>query len=160
MKITVDIDDLYVEDGTITEQLKRTIVYEAVTKIKSGIRDECKMAIENAVADEVTRHIQHEIAHTITAMSKDSIIRNRRKGGGAYPGQENLNIEEYVRQEIAMLGDDIAIRRKLEAIAKEFTVGLKRRYDLAFASSIVSSMANAGLLKDERLLELLETNNK
>lgn len=160
MKITVDIDDLYVEDGTITEELKRTIVHEAVTKIKSGIRDECKRAIENAVAEEVERHIQHEIAHAVTAMSKDSLIRNRRKSNGAYPDQENLTLEEYVRQEIVALSQDSMMRGKIEQIANRFTTELKKRYDLAFASSIVSSMANAGLLKDERLLELLETNNK
>lgn len=160
MKITVDIDDLYVEDGTITEELKRTIVHESVTKIKSGIRDECKKAIENAVAEEVARHIQHEIAHAVAAMSKDSIIINKRKSSGVYPDQENLNIEEYVRQEMVLLSGEGMMRGRIEDIAKGFAAELKKRYDLAFASSIVSSMANAGLLKDERLLELLETNNK
>ncbi len=147
MKFTIEVEDFWIEDGTIKDALVSHIKHEVVTQIMNQIREDVKTKITSAVSQEITNHTDFFIKQKISEVAASSKL--------TINGKE-IAIEEHLKN--VFLGSNQwnspmeYLKKTAESCAKE----IRSRYDLAFASQIVLKMNENGLLKDDAAKLLLK----
>lgn len=151
MKITIDVSDFYLEEGNIEKDLKAQITFEVVSQIKKSIQEKVDKQITMEVKDIVEKMLYKEITKAITETVKKEEIPSRKISN------TKVNIETYVRECLESTGGWQSFSDTIKKIAADYTVELKKRYDLLFASQIVAKMSDSGLLKEDAVRLLLGT---
>lgn len=151
IKAEVDLEDLYFEEETINESVKKalvdSIVYETQQKVKKQIEEMLDVCIRQTITDnigELTRKIMME------KFDENAEIIIDQYNGKTAP------IKDYVLQVFAesfrRFSMSDVIKRECERIGKE----LRNRYDIQFAALIVDNLRKQQLLSDDRIAELLK----
>ncbi|MCK5018268.1 MAG: hypothetical protein KAS32_14520 [Candidatus Peribacteraceae bacterium] len=155
MEFTIKFADIWVdEDDSLDKAMKTYIINEAVKTINDQItekvKDEYNKQIKAAIDKQMNQHIKALIRKTV----RDGTITVSH-----YNKEEQSSIRDYV---ICCVKDTRGWSNVSEHVmkyAKQFVEETKKRYDLAFASQIVSKMAEHKLLKDDNVAKLLEKPN-
>lgn len=153
LKVEVDLEDLYLDEETINESVKKalvnSIVCETQQKVKGQIEEMLDVSIRQIITDnigELTRKIMLE------KFDENAEIIIDRYNGKTAP------IKDYVLQTFAesfgRFSMSDVIKRECERIGKE----LRNRYDMQFAALIVDNLRKQQLLSDDRIAELLKHN--
>src|SRR5688572_932769 len=147
MKFTVEVEDFYLEEGDLTVELKRQIKNDVVAQI----RDDIKKQVTGFMDDYIKTEIQSELKVTVKLLIDEFVRTGKVKG--RYSSDTLKTIPEWIADNIT---DD---RRALtESIAKAADIKLQElqnRYDLLFATQLISKIKEQGFLKDDAARMLL-----
>lgn len=151
MKIIIDLEDFYVEEESIANGLKTTIINESVRQIKDHIKDKIQNEITVVVREMVDQIMTNQIREVIADCIANHKIR------GKYTGDPELSVQEYIRKQFTEEAAKKAPTHEfIEKEAKKLGDEIKKRYDMSFAAGIVQKLHESNLLKDENLAKLLE----
>lgn len=140
MKFTVEIEDFYLEEENLNEGLKAYVRNEVIRKIHENIKEKVEKQITLKVNEEVQKTLVTVINSTINDfVTTEKIVSN---------GQE-IEIREHLKNLFQKTSGWKTPQELILKLAKEFGAEMKSRYDLLFASQIVSKMQENGLLKDD-----------
>lgn len=150
MKISVELEDFYIEEGQISSELKRAIITESVSTIKEFIKDR----INTEVVAIVKRMTDEYLSHQLTIAVADCVANCKIKG--RYSTDPDMTIQEYVMKQFYDQAEKKTptsdyIEKQCRALGDE----IKKRYDMNFAAGIVAKLHEHNLLKEEGLSKLL-----
>lgn len=155
MKVKVEIDlgeeyPVFDEDGalSIAASIQEAIVQKVRSEVLSLIRKESIDQVSAAVIKAVTEEREAKISEMVYNAIHNNKVRKR------YSGNEMITLAEHIDEELkgSHLSDG-NVRQMLDKAVKttaaEMATMLKERYDLLFASQIVTRLNEQGMLKDE-----------
>ena len=144
MKFTIEVEDFYMEEGDLESSLKQHIITTCVHKITTDL----KAKIEDGVQKEVKAQVEQTLYRKIGSFVTEAIENDKIKG--RYTGDPEMTLQEYVKQQFTDKAREKApTDAVLEKLAKQFGEEMKKRYDLMFASQLVTKMKDSGFLKEE-----------
>lgn len=156
MKITVDLDDFWMEEdnGTLTEQIKDHIIHSVKTEVYNSIKIQVKELSESIIKRQIEESIKEKINESVlTFISEDKFCKR-------YSSQEKITLSEYILEELSRATiDRNYISDYVKKEGEKHGSDLKKRYDMLFASGIVAKMHENGLLKEDVASKLLGNNN-
>lgn len=168
MKITIDLEDLvneFVENAScgeygiedsfnlkaeIKNAIIRQVAYSNFDKEISDMREQAKNLFKARIAEKIDEVIEIQI---------ERIIKEDKFKYYAYDDDKTLS--EYIKDKYigATKGDRINLDKITKDIATKAAEELKARYDLLFASQLVSKLGELGMLKEDAAKILLKENN-
>lgn len=157
LNITVDLSEFYSEEdgATFSQQIKDHIAYM--------VKQEVLKDFKNKISEEFNREVKKEIEATkeffITDVLKQLIVSAKVKK--RYGTNEMISISEYICEELerVQLTDNKMkdfLTSQTKKSSDEISKELKNRYDLLFASQIVTKLNENGMLKEDVARLLLD----
>jgi hypothetical protein len=158
MKITVDIEDFYLDQKSEIEPvLKKYLIDSIVIKINDSIKKKVDDQIIKHVAEQVEKNMYKKIQLYIQENMDNGTFKSQVYKDSSYVDQE-LTLKEFIQNKFRSDSGWSSPNEIIKKLAKEFGDELKKRYDLLFATHIVSKLNENGLLKEDVAKMLLETN--
>lgn len=143
MKIEIDISDFWLEEGELETELKKYITSQAIYSINGTIKERVDKHVDAEAKRQIEESMYKAINGHITACISSEKVKSR------YNSSIEVTLAEWVKE--SFLKTELV--RKLDAIITEVAKGyandLKQRYDLLFASQLVSKMHENGMLKED-----------
>ena len=153
--VTVDLSEFYSEDETdFSTQIKDAIAYDVKNQILSDWREKVKdifgETLRQNISDEISEMVKKQVKECFNSKTVKSRYSN-----------DFVTIPDYISKQ---LDNDLNVSRdfqnRLDKIssdsAKSITQQLKDRYDLIFASNLVSKMNELNMLKPDVAKLILE----
>lgn len=143
IKIEVDLNDFYPEggDASFSEEVEDVIKYEVRKAIGKAVSKDVERAANSAYEEFGQQKIK-----TIVDSAFDEFIDKGEVRKSSY-SEERITVEEKMR----MIFDDqnnwSAPDAKMKKMGEQFASECRNRYDLSFASNIVTGLEKQGLLK-------------
>ena len=154
MKITIDISDFYLdEEQDIETALKQQIIHQVVNAIDKSIKEKVEKQISLEVKDVVEKTLYQKISKAIGEVIKTSVFKRR-------SNNEIGTIEEYIKDCLSYNGNWNSFDEQIKKLAQMHAKEIKDRYDLLFASQIVSKLGENGLLNSEAAKLLLNSKSE
>jgi hypothetical protein len=151
MKLTVELDDFWVNEDSgaedIERELKDYIISEVTAKIYRKIAAQVNTQITESVGALVEKKLSATIDSEIASCIDGGTIRTSNKG--------EVKIVDHVKDMFLNNRGWSAPDRAMDRICKDFAIELKNQYNNAFANKVVKSIKEQGLLKDEVVQILL-----
>ncbi len=155
MKITVEVnleDRWFDEDQNLDEALKSTIT----SQVKQKLWSELKVKAEKEILTQVTEQVNKELDGKIQKNVKELILEDKFKNPNYYQGSgdpartiEFITLKELTHYMFSSNNTSYSnITDLIKKLSKAFSEEMKNRYDLSFASQLVSKMNEQGLLKE------------
>jgi hypothetical protein len=157
MKITLEVNDFYLDEQDIESGLKEFIINDVIQKVHKSIESKIDDTITRVVKDQVTKSLYRDIQKIVAKVVSEGKIQTK---DGYNSNKIPMTIEEYVKHDFEHNTGYSSPKDKITELAKNFGNELKRRYDLLFASQIVAKLNENGLLKEDAVKMLLETISK
>lgn len=161
MKITIDLEDLVndlIEEGVedqfnLKEEIKNSIVrsvaYQRFDKEIESMREQAKNLFKGKISEKIDE---------VVAKQVERIIKEDKFKYNSYEDEKTLS--EYIKDRyIAFTRNGVNLDEITKKIANKAAEELKDRYDLLFASQMVSRLDQLGLLKEDAAKILLENKN-
>ena len=150
MKISVDISDFYLdEDQDIESGLKSYIVNTVIQEIQKSIKERVEKQITLEVKDVVEKTMYQKVTKAISEVIKTAVFKRR-------GSNEMGTIEDYVKDCINYQSNWNGFDEQIKKLAQANVKEMKDRYDLLFASQIVTKLGENGLLNNEAAKLLLK----
>lgn len=144
MKFTIEVEDFYLEQDDLEAALKSHIITSCVNKITT----ELKAKIEDGVQKEVKAQVEQTLYRKIGSFVTEAIDNDKIKG--RYTNDPEMTLQEWVKSQFTEKAREKApVDATLEKLAVGFGNEMKKRYDLLFASQLVTKMKDSGFLKEE-----------
>lgn len=146
MKFVVDMEDFDIDDHNVIDSLKEYIINDIVYQIKK----ENDKKIQEEIVEQVSKKIKEHIIPLIEEKTYDVYKNKKIKIKG-----RDISIEEYIEgiySHYSNWNNPTDIIRKL---VKELGDKLKERYDLLFATQLISKINELGYLKEDAAKALL-----
>jgi len=154
MKITVDIADFWLdEEQDLLPALKIHVINEVTNRINKSIEVKVTEAIDKAVKSAIEKKISKKLDKVIDEIINSGEVKSR------YSSGKNVTVEEWIREHFSN-NNWGSISDKIASLAKTEADNLKKRYDLQFATHIVSRMRDNDLLKEDAAKLLLGQSDK
>lgn len=151
MKFIIDVDDFYLdEESNLTPALTGHIITSVVNQISTSIKDR----VEKQITMEVKARVEESMYRLIQVYVADTVATGKMPSPNN--SKEMVLISEYVQQVFSKNNSWASPEESIKALAKGFGAQMKQRYDLLFASSIVATLKDNGLLNPEAAKMLLE----
>ncbi len=156
-KFKVELDGFYLDyEDELEPALKKYITRSVVESINKSIADKVEEAITKEVRAQVEKTLYREIQKLVANIISSEKIVKSRKGNG----NELISVEEHIKERLSNTTAFSSPTEHIKQIAAEFGKELKNRYDVLYASQIVVKLGDNGLLKDDVIKMLLDTNKK
>lgn len=150
INVTVDLTEFYAENegDNFSEEIKRAIASDVKFQILKEWKDKIGDEFNKAVIAEVEKQKENLITDTFNKLAVDAKVKKQ------YSSGEMISIAQWITEEFERmhLSDNklnsllaSQLTKSSDRISKE----LKDRYDLLFASQIVSKLNEAGMLKED-----------
>lgn len=153
MKITIDVSDWYHDDDmNLEESLKQAVIRQVTSEVQSQIKEQVRCAITELLISEFREQVTENVSSLIKELLESKTMRPR------YGGSESVTMHEYF---VGIFSNESYTRDldgAISKIAKTHAENIKSRYDMLFASSIVSKLQEHGMLKEDVAKLILETN--
>ncbi|APZ82883.1 hypothetical protein [Flavobacterium phage FL-1] len=170
INVTVDLEDLYDEyadENGSGGNFNELILLEINQRVKSEIWNEFRKStldeFKTKINNELSKGKETELNRIITKVFTEKKIKT--KDSSKNSPEEMVTLFEYIEERITKdyfstgnNAEDIlknkfrdfesSIEKHISASAESLNSEIKKRYDLLFASQLVSKMNEAGLLKD------------
>lgn len=156
MKITIDLDDFWLEEdnGTLNEQIKQHITHTVKTEVYNSIKVQVKELSEQIIKKQIEESIKDTINNNVLEFIAENKFCKR------YSNNDKITLSEYVLDELSRATiDRNYIAEYVKKEGEKHGSDLKKRYDMLFASGIVAKMHENGLLKEDVASKLLENSN-
>lgn len=150
MKFEVEVSEFWLDEEDLESGLIRRVQNHVISEIEKSIKEKVEKQITMQVKDTVEKMLYSKITQAIDeAIAKGEMpSRNNSK--------ENITIQEYVKECLNYKGGWQNFQDTIEKLAKQYTIEIKNRYDLLFASQIVAKLNDNGLLKENVAKLILE----
>lgn len=167
IKVEVDLSDFYQEDDdgdSFSEQIKSHIAWSVKHEILKDWKEKITTEFTKSVVEEIEKSKMFFINDTLKDLAENAKIKKR------YSSDEMISIVDYIKEELSRLRFETEYVQKyinskvssqkeyLENMAKDIVKELKDRYDMLFASQIVSKLNENGMLKEKVAKILLDKN--
>ncbi len=150
MKIDINVSDFYLDENDGLETgLKNMIKHEVIQSINKQIKDKVEAQITMEVKDTVEKLLYKQITSDIKEILETGTTKSRKDSN------KQVLFKDYVRECFDYNGGWTSFEANIKKLAEAFSVELKQRYDLLFASQIVVKMQEQGLLKEDVVKLLL-----
>ncbi len=152
--ITVDLDDFWMDEDSLSfsNELKSFIVGQ----VKNDIWKDLQKKVEDQISRETKKQIETSYVKKIQRVISDTIANETIKD--SY-GNGEISIQEYIKNQFKSNSGWNSPNQKIEQLAKVFADDMKKRYDLLFATQIVSKLGENGMLKEDVARLLLDEKN-
>lgn len=148
--VTVDLSDFYSEEDekTFSEQIKceifRQVKYDVLASFKETMKDEFTKQVIEVVREEKEEFIVSVLKELVV----DSKIKKR------YNSNELISVRDWIIEDLnrTYLSDGSLkdyLNKETKKTTENIISTLKERYDMLFASQIVSKLNENGMLKDD-----------
>ncbi len=151
VNVTVDLADFYSEEdgASFSSQIKDSIAYQ----VKQEVLKDWKIQIMDEFSKSVKAEIEQQKESFITSVLTELICESKVKP--RYGNKDELiTIKEWMNDELertTLSGSSLKdfLRKQTTATSNRISKELKDRYDLLFASQIVSKLNENGMLKED-----------
>lgn len=154
MKFVVSVEDFWLEEEgfDLSTALKDAIRNDVIAQIRQQIKKQVDDFMNSYIIAEISKNLEKTVQSLM-----DNVI-NTGKVKGRYSTDPDMTVDEWVRKEFANKRTDVekAIEKKVLMHVKD----LQGRYDLLFATQLISKIKDAGFLKEdvEKLIEVVNNN--
>lgn len=147
MKLKVDLDDFYLdEEDDLVPAIKNFVVNEVTSTIWDRVEEKIKQKILDLCNENIQKIIDEKIEMYLTEMLDKEIIKKDRWS------DELISLQEYVLTAFNKDFDNNyknTLGRIVEGKTKNICEEIKKRYDLLFASQLISKMNDQNMLKED-----------
>lgn len=155
MKFTVDLEDFWLdEDSGIEEGLKDHIKRDVISQIKTSLKEQ----IENTITQEVERQFKESLSTEVALMTREVIESGQVKKSSRT--DLRIPLKDWIIEQVESNTGWQNPQEQLAKYAKKHMDEIKKQYDFMYASSVVQKMSELGMLKDDKVTELLIDKNK
>jgi hypothetical protein len=159
IKLEIDASDIFAESESkcengcgnsqsLTDVVKEEIVYRIKDIILKQISEDAKKEIQKQVIEQVELAMKFQISGVIASVLQEIKIKSHNES-------KMLSVKEFVEERTNYYVDDRSITQYIKTCADNYSKSTKERYDVLFATTLLQKMRQAGLLKDDRIEELL-----
>lgn len=147
MKLKVDLDDFYLdEEDDLVPAIKDFVIKKVTGTIWDRVEEKIKQKILDLCNENIQKIIDEKIEKYLTEMLDKEMIKKDRWS------DELVSLQEYVSTTFNKDFNNNC-RRTLEKIVegktKDICEEIKKRYDLLFASQLISKMNDQNMLKED-----------
>lgn len=149
MKFTVDVEDFYLEEADLSEGLKSAIKSDVI----QAINERVKKQVDNLTNNLLVGNIEKEIEVRVKVLV-DDFLATGKVFKDMYSKTDLISVKDWIAMHLKVQSSSIEsyIKKSIEAMGVE----LKNRYDIMFASQIISKINQQGFLKEDIAKMLLE----
>ena len=152
MKFTVELDDFWMEDDECIEtKLKSYITHDVIEQIRGKLKDQIDTTITKVVKEQFEKSLESEVAMITRAVIESETIKT-----GSGEKSPKIAIKDWIIQQIEIKNSYHNPTAELQKYAKKYMDGIKAQYDFIYASSVVQKMGELGMLKDDKMAEILK----
>lgn len=144
MKFTVELDDFFMDDegDGIEKELKDYITGSVVKQIYEHIRKDVNSVIRDVIKERFELQLKESVSSCVSEVVENEFITNRYDN-------ERVSLKEYFKNCFSHPNFSTELSKIASESAKLQAHELKQRYDVGFATSIVSKLHEQGMLKEE-----------
>lgn len=152
MKFTVEIEDNWIDEEKIESELKRQVIAGVVAQIAPDfIKGHARLIGEVAV-----RNITAIFDAAAEEETKKFILEGKVQ---SYANSRNMvSVADYIKEKFESSQGYNSQKDIIEKMAKNYSIEMKNRYDMMFASQIIIKMNEQGLLKEGVFDSLMKKN--
>lgn len=146
MKFTIEVEDFWLNDeDNLEENLKKYIISDIVRQIDASI----KAKVDDHINKEVKAQVEQTLYRKISTLVGETIATDKIKG--YYSNDPEMTLQEHIKAKFnsSHKEESKIFDQLIEKLAKQFGEELKKRYDLLFASQLVSKLHENGMLKED-----------
>lgn len=147
MKLKVDLDDFYLdEEDDLVPAIKDFVIKKVTGTIWDRVEEKIKQKILDLCNENIQKIIDEKIEKYLTEMLDKEMIKKDRWSDELVSLQEyvsttfNKNFDNNYRNILGMIVD---------GRTKDICEEIKKRYDLLFASQLISKMNDQNMLKED-----------
>ena len=156
MKFTIELEDFWMEEeGTIEEQLKEHITHSVISEIRTKLKDQIDTTITKVVKEQFENSLESEIAMITRAVIESETVKT-----GSGKDSPRIAIKDWIIQKIESKDSWNNPQKELQKFAAKYMDEIKAQYDFIYASSVVQKMGELGMLKDDKMAEILNKLDK
>lgn len=149
MKFIVDVEDFWLdEESELAPALQANIKNEVVQQIKKSVETQVTDLMNKIMKEE----IKSKLDTIVGDLMRDFLVKGKIKG--SYHFDPDLTMMEWVSKNVT--GQNATIQDWIKKSVEQQVNALKQRYDLLFATQIVSKLNQEGMLKSDIAKLLLE----
>jgi len=141
MKFTVEVEDFWLEEGELSTTLKDAVKQDVVFQIRTEIKEKVQKLMEDILKKEILKQIETRVQMLMETFLKDGKVK------APYSNQPEMTVEEWIAT--SFKNADKTIKDYIEKSAKLQSDELKKRYDLLFASQIVTKLNEQSMLRED-----------
>lgn len=147
MKITVEIDDFWMEsDDTLSNELNKYVKDAVIREVHLSIQDKVKREITEQVINEVRLQSSTRIAAYIDSFVADGVL---------HKGSTNeVSIKDFLYASFTNTRQWENLLPSIKKVAENFTIEIKNRYDLVFAAAVLNNLKENNLLSNDAVKAL------
>ncbi|MCE7039265.1 hypothetical protein [Dyadobacter sp. CY312] len=150
INVTVDLDDFFSEDNetSFSEEIKNDISYRVKSELYGIFKKEMQDKFNTGIIEEIRAHKDVLFAETIAKMILENKIKKQ------YSTDEMIPVAQWINEELerSTLNDrnvNEILSKLVKSTVEQISAELKNRYDLLFASQIVTKLNANGFLKED-----------
>ena len=147
MKFTVEVEEFYLEEGELAAELKHQIKNDVIKQI----RDNVKKQVDDFMNDYVIKELDSELKTRVKIQIDEFVATGKVKG--KYSGDSTRSFAEWIADNIRE--DKSALDNAIKKIAASHVEELIKRYDLLFATQLITKIKDQGFLKEDAVKLLL-----
>jgi len=152
MKFTVEVEEFYMEEEDLSSALKIAIKNDVINQIRDNIKSQVSSFMDSHIKAVLNTEIQ-----TRVQIAMDEIV-SVGKVKGPYSSDPEMTVSDWIKKQFTAKNADItkSINSKVDTHVKE----LQNRYDLLFATQLITKMKDAGMLNEQAAQILIASDVK
>lgn len=148
--VTVDLSEMYSEEdgGSFSQEIKQEIARQIKREVLADFKSKCGDVFTAEVVKKIDKAKVKFIENTLKKLVVDEKIKKR------YSTDEMISISDYLKDELERTYiNDRTVKdffdKQVSQTTKNLSEELKKRYDMLFASQIVSKLHENGMLRED-----------
>lgn len=153
LNIEIDLEEFYAENfesdeygasptSSLSGEIVSIIKHEAVQAIKTQVREEVSAIATKAYKDFGEKKLQDITEFEMDRFANEGMIRK-----GSRNNTELVSVKDYLSGVFKDSGRWNSTDKAMRKMGEEFAAEARKRYDMMFASNIVTGLEKQGLLK-------------
>jgi uncharacterized membrane-anchored protein YjiN (DUF445 family) len=141
MKFVVEVEDFWLEEEDLATGLQNAIKGEVIQRI----REDIKKQVDAFMDKHIKEVLNEEIKVRVEVLMTDFLAKGKVKG--SYTNDPECTVNEWIAKSFKSANETIT--KYISTATTQQVNELKQRYDLLFASQIVSKLNGQGMLKED-----------
>ena len=142
LKVTIEVPEKWIEKGEIQEALRNDIINKVSIKLMGELSEKHIKSIEDAAR----KKVEERFSVFADAETRDFIEYGLVSSYNN--SSKKITVKEYIADRFNNSNAYNSQRSLIEKLAKEYSIEMKNRYDMMFASQLVIKLNEQGMLKE------------
>lgn len=134
--------------NTLGKQVEQAIAHEVQQKVWNLVKDQ----VTKKITDDVYNMVQSQVSSKIDAYTEAFLAQGTFTKGSSEP----KSVKDYVESFITEQKVWTSFASNLSKVAENFAKDVQKKYDVLFATKIVMSLKDTGMLDKDRLQALFQ----